>query len=101
MHLAHGKLDVVRIQHAQPIVLVFQRQHFRFELDAVVADQLWPHVQVSGFLHVRVAELENNLRSAPSGTSAFVQHAATTPSNHNFHAVWSAFAGASKSSLRW
>jgi hypothetical protein len=36
-----------------------------------------------------------NLRvglAAPSGTSAFVQHAATTPSNHNFHAVWSAFA---------
>ena len=64
VHLAQGKLDVMRIQHAQPADLVFQRKHLRLELDAVVADQLWPHVQVRGLLHVRVAKLENNLRVA-------------------------------------
>ena len=64
MQLAQGKLDVVGIQQAHPADFVFRRKHLRLELDAIFVDQLWPHVQVSGFLHVWVAKLENNLRVA-------------------------------------
>src|SRR5258706_16149347 len=74
--LAQGKLDVVREQQPVSSRLIFQRQGFRLELDAVVTGDLRPHVQFCGLLHVRVAELEDDFRLARR-EAVFVGH---TPS---------------------
>ena len=64
MHLAYAKLAVVRIQDAVSTHLVLQRKDFRFELDAIGASNLWPHVDLSRRLLVRVTVLENDFRIA-------------------------------------
>ena len=62
--LAVAELRVVGEQHPITADLVFQRQGLDLELDPVVAGEAGPYVERSRRLHVRVAELEHDLRVA-------------------------------------
>ena len=54
----------MREQQADAAEPILQRQGLGLELDPVVAEDLRPHVRLGGHLHVRVAELEDDLRIA-------------------------------------
>ena len=60
--MAERELHVVRIQHADPAEPVPERKRLRLELDAIVALDLRPDVDLGGRLQVLVAELEDHLR---------------------------------------
>ena len=55
------ELDVVREEQPNAAELVLQRQRLALELDLVVAEDLRPNVRLGGDLHVRMAELEDDL----------------------------------------
>src|SRR5580693_9783100 len=61
MHLAQTELAVVRIQDAVAADFVLQRKSFGFELDAVLAGDVWTHIEPGRLLFIRMAELEDYL----------------------------------------
>ncbi len=61
MHLAQSELAVVRVEDAISADLVLHWQCLGFELDAVLAGDLRPHVHGRSLLLVRVTELEDDL----------------------------------------
>src|SRR6516162_1804737 len=64
MHLAQTELAVVGVEKPIPADLVFQWQGFRFELDAILARDIGPHIQRRRLLFVRMTELKHDFRIA-------------------------------------
>ena len=64
LDLAQAELGIVGVEHAHAARPVLEGKGLGLELDLVDPGDMRAHVQVGGLLHVRVTELEDDLRVA-------------------------------------